>query len=302
MANTLQACTCSSQYGRLRRDYWKLPCPKHSKGTDAKARMNELGFKFSSAVQKGRLIYLVHRAERGLLSYDKCSVAELQRFVVGRRLAGTINTSSSKAVLVRQLEHADDQLSFDPFMQLTPELRSAIYKFHFSSFETVEVQPLPITQVSQLFRRESQPLFYEHTRLSLYIDSHHTLDGNLRYFAADGCYRLFQSGKPSDISQIRRLRLTLSYANLRYGRMELCRSSWDLNPYEEDGDLRIVELDTGSDLETFSDVDGGKREERLEEVLEKLGQQKLERRSLQAIARACDVEHDTGLISPQQVK
>lgn len=286
MANTLQACTCSSQYGRRCKDYWKLPCPKHSKGKHAKARMNELGFKFPSAAKKNRLIYLSHRAERGLLSYDKCSKAELQKFVIDRRLTDDIDTSSPKTLLVEQLEHADDHLDFNSFVELPPEIRCLIYEYHIKTFGTVEAQPLPITQVCQLVRQEALPLLYQHSRLVIRIIS------GWRYAAHESTDSLFKWADADHIARIRTLRLVLYQTWMFQSHVTQCQNVWhiwDLNLDEETLDQAVVEVKfEGHRRSQYTAA----REERLRDFILNARGQKLQRKSLQDIALACDVVHN----------
>ena len=257
--------------------------------------MEELGFKFPASANKSRLIYLLHRAERGLLSYDKCSVAELQRFAVDRRLTGRAVKPSSKASLVKKLEHADRRLQFHSFMGLSPEIRCMIYEFHFSTFETVEAKPLPITQVSQLVKRESLPLFYKRSRFMVRISSGYDYDGIMSYGVSGFVREKLFNSVANNISRIRSLRLELERSGTYVKHRDIWTLAWDLNLFLDDDDERVVEVDAGSNLITPSRNESTERKERLEKVLSEFGKQKMGRGVLKAIVRACDMEHDIGM-------
>lgn len=108
-----------------------------------------------------RAVELYRRAERGLISYDKCRVHELKHFVKSRRLRDNTAAPTKKRQPVALLENADDTITFDRFMELPPELRLRVYDYHISSFETVSAEPVPILQGCRLVRQEARLLFYE---------------------------------------------------------------------------------------------------------------------------------------------
>lgn len=98
---------------------------------------------------------------RGLISYDQCSIAELQKFAIDRSIQRWFPTPPNRRALITKLERANDAATFDPFEDLPPELRTRIYKLYFESLElpALPAQP-PLTEVSRLVRKEALPLFY----------------------------------------------------------------------------------------------------------------------------------------------
>lgn len=113
-----------------------------------------------------RLMQLLHRAERGLISYNTLSINTLQEFAASRRLPHLL---TEKGVLIRLLERADDRVVFSRFMDLPVELRVRIYEHHFDSFDFVSAEPAPTLSICRLVRTESRPVFYERTRMRILI-------------------------------------------------------------------------------------------------------------------------------------
>lgn len=94
------------------------------------------------------------------MSYEGCSVDELQAFCKARGLPAKATTASR---LARALETADDLATFPRFLDLPAELRNAIYELHFHGFDSFSgehVQP-PLTMASRQLRSETLPLFYD---------------------------------------------------------------------------------------------------------------------------------------------
>lgn len=132
---------------------------------------------------------MLDRADRGLLSYDDCTLEELQRFVHDRGLTATkaVEDGEDKKKVVALLEAAgEEQVQFRKFLNLPPEFRICltnsmlkipyrpleankcgqlnIYKMHFTISEKLHsrAQPLPVCSVSGLVRQETLKLFYQH--------------------------------------------------------------------------------------------------------------------------------------------
>lgn len=163
MAGTNDECTCTDRGDATQ--YWKLTCTKHTTAIEAKELMPP-SFCPTSA-KKDKSLTLLHRYERGLLSYERYTKAELQVFINGRGLQQGIPKSGPKKDLVARLERADDSVTFDRFGDLAPEIRLRIYELHFRSLPpmTTPVQP-PITTTARLVREESLPVFFDTCRFS----------------------------------------------------------------------------------------------------------------------------------------
>ncbi|KAK3722719.1 hypothetical protein LTR37_002290 [Vermiconidia calcicola] len=129
---------------------------------EAQRRLEKLGFYHPQSGQKGRLHELLHRAERGLPSYDQPTAGSL-RTIAGASDKGYLKTAK-KRELIHFLEEQDEKVGveFERFMDLPPELRVQVYELYFKSLGPIYAasQP-PITKVSRIVREESLPTFYE---------------------------------------------------------------------------------------------------------------------------------------------
>lgn len=154
--------------------YWKLSCIQHHTIQTAEEALRDLNFEFSASANKARLLKLLHRAERGSLSYDTCSERELLRFIKDRKLTGLPHErNAGKGRLISFLEQADDYATFNSFVSLPVELRMVVYDHHFASLPIVAlpVQP-PVSMVSRLLRKETLPAFYQKAHIKFKIKYH----------------------------------------------------------------------------------------------------------------------------------
>lgn len=130
-----------------------------------------------------RLMDLVRRLDRGLLSDANYSVPELMDFADDRGIEYSQNRTPTKTTLVRLLERADDNAQFSRMLDLPPELRVRIYEHYFANLNCCfefgqesgcvplrHTQP-PITLASRLLRRESLDVLYG--RVALLIEFSH---------------------------------------------------------------------------------------------------------------------------------
>ncbi|KAK5127352.1 hypothetical protein LTR85_006691 [Meristemomyces frigidus] len=127
-------------------------------------------YDFNNSADTARLKHLLSRAERNLISYDKCDLEELAGFCKSRGLA--VRGEEDVTSLITILERADEEATFERFDALPAELRVHIYRCHFESFTDgleAPVQP-PITKVSKLSRKEALPLFYHSSTFTIKID------------------------------------------------------------------------------------------------------------------------------------
>ena len=157
-------------------EYWKIASCCGMSCDDLKQSLKAHEYKILSSANKARLIEVMSRCQRGLMSYDGCQLKELSTFCTNRGIELRSKPKPKKRQLIATLEAADDQKAFHRFMDLPPELRVQIYTAYFSSLGTVE-QPThpPITRVAHLVRKESLPLFYVVTRFTVGWVSTHTL-------------------------------------------------------------------------------------------------------------------------------
>lgn len=160
--------TDHSQFGILslseRPDlYWKLDSGKQD---DVKALLRALksaNFPHNSNTSQARLQELYIHCQRGLKSYETMKLPELQLCAAQRGLPVAVDQGGMPWSLKTQLEQADEEVSFNSFLDLLTELRLKIYTLYFKSFigtrAYIESQP-PITGVSKAIRHESLSAFY----------------------------------------------------------------------------------------------------------------------------------------------
>lgn len=149
--------------GRSTRDeYWKLENHKSEGVSDLKKLLRERKYYFLTSSDKNRLLKLLSRQARGLLSYGSCSTQQLSRFCIDRGLLKPTKSHPPKAFKIRLLEDADEKATFAGFSELPPEIRLEIYSFYFGSLpELIQPTQPPIARTSQAVRAESLSIFYK---------------------------------------------------------------------------------------------------------------------------------------------
>lgn len=163
-------------------DYWKLWPPAHFEDSKitAKALKQQIDAcsggarQYTTGTIRKRLCVLAYRAQRRLRCYDGDTKDMLRTFCRQRKLSNRLQ-GVNKPELIQALERADEVATFDRFLDLPPELRVLVYKFHYNDFElrascTNKISshneltypsPPAIAQVCSLIRRESLPCFYQ---------------------------------------------------------------------------------------------------------------------------------------------
>lgn len=174
-----------------RRHWWKIEaweCSLYGYGPGkAKKYLTERNFAFGKEGQSVEHIeYLCSRAQRGMISYHKCSLVELRKFCKQRGVhvsehhnhsTDYVQKSLSKDQLRDVLEYSDEQARLPRFKELPAELRVMIYKYSFNMMhgpqnedwrvKALDLDPPPIVSVSKLLRQESLPLLYEEAVLRI---------------------------------------------------------------------------------------------------------------------------------------
>jgi hypothetical protein len=148
--------------------YWKLGSDKNVSARDAIEHLKVKGYKCRKNAGKRFAMDALGRYERGLLSYEKFSMDELQAFCKARGLSSKVTTASR---LARVLERADDAATFPRFFELAPEIRNLIYELHIQSFDHIKgrhSQP-PLTLASKQLRAETLLLFYERATFVIHV-------------------------------------------------------------------------------------------------------------------------------------
>ncbi|KAM0715351.1 hypothetical protein Q7P37_008849 [Cladosporium fusiforme] len=160
MVQFISTCICRSAVCNCQKDtYWKLGFFEPFTIRSANEYLENRGYPSRKRASKATALQAASRCQRQLLPYWLCNLQELRTFCESRSLEPKKNNFSG---CVSALEQADDEATFDRFLQLPAELRNTIYEYHFSDMRTIpEIhrQP-PITQVSSQLRKEAQPLFY----------------------------------------------------------------------------------------------------------------------------------------------
>ncbi|OQO02433.1 hypothetical protein B0A48_11960 [Cryoendolithus antarcticus] len=150
--------------------YWLVRAYKTHKRDDAMYLGRRRGMKLAETLNQPELGDRHRRYDCGYLTYDNCSLTELNQFRHQRGLAGLLCTNEPEAI--RQLHTADDEATFSFLFALPKELRIQIYEYNCSYFGNdilyAPAQP-PLTRVSRQLRREVLPVFYERCIFNLHV-------------------------------------------------------------------------------------------------------------------------------------
>lgn len=190
--------------------YWYIHVP-HS-GRDVKADLDTWGRDYLKSHNKEKLWDIHCRRQRGLLNYSKYDVEELRGFCTSRGLklpkAGK-NKRQNKNLLIIHLDAADDDATFDKFLDLPPELRVIIFEWHFRDIapsgrenyylaETIIRAQPPITRTSPLIRKEAIDVWYNMVTYKFYPRS-----------AFNGTEEDFFLSQPSFLKRVKNLEIVL---------------------------------------------------------------------------------------------
>ena len=172
--------------------YWKLDAPFLPTGTHHREKLKAKGYHFNKSSNAARMKVHISRADRGLMSYEKRSMAELRSFCISRKILMPDMAKSSATALVSRLESEDEAgTTFGQFLDLPPELRLLVYEAYFDDirdrFHPSDIQgdwvhgrtrdglcetnklmsPPPVAQTCALVRKETIPLFAKSFRLNV---------------------------------------------------------------------------------------------------------------------------------------
>ena len=118
---------------------------------------------------KTNLIRLLQRQDRGLMCYNRCSDTELKSFATARKVPCYLESNKSaqmskllRALTIQTLTEADDNLQFEKFLDLPPELRKRIYEYYDEEFSDALYHPTkpPLARTCRQIRQELLPVFY----------------------------------------------------------------------------------------------------------------------------------------------
>lgn len=157
-------------------DYWKIEERQQRRWNKIfrlQGLLDSFNYQYNTSSNRARLLDLVARAERGLISYEKRSLSDLKSFCAARQIDVPKESSRKKLEYIRMLEDSDENsVTFAKFLDLPPELRQQVYAYfiefifrntHGTSYFVPT--PPPITQTCTLIRNESMPMFFDSFRL-----------------------------------------------------------------------------------------------------------------------------------------
>lgn len=115
-------------------EYWKLDSGTALTTHSLREYLSNKDFTTLKQTTKPRLSELYIRCQRGLLSYEGRSLRELREFTAQRAvLVDSKATLNSIKALKGLLEKADDDITFNRFPDLPPELRQIVFLHYFDS-------------------------------------------------------------------------------------------------------------------------------------------------------------------------
>jgi hypothetical protein len=165
-------------------EYWMLDSGRSVSTSMLLERLKSKNYNHNSK-QRARLQMLYIRCQRGLTSYEGFSARELKSFITQRALSIDLGKKPTVPGLRKLLEKADDDATFDRFLDLPPEIRQQIFTHYFDSLNDSynhspkEGQP-PIALACRQTRQEALPLFYSRCRFAFDSQSYTTLGKEYR--------------------------------------------------------------------------------------------------------------------------
>lgn len=220
--------------------------------------LQQHNYHFRKNVSKDIAIQTIGRFQRHLLSYRQCTLQELIVFCENRHLTPKVKTISS---LSNTLEQADDEATFDRFLDLPPELRNTIYAMHFSDFDTVpEIhhQP-PIALASSQLRKETRELFYSCGTFRVSVHRDYPL-GTYEKFLSPDTVQMVQQLSTNDFCFFSRIKYLEMHDEPSYGK-PFDAFSLDFTPgLSADRAITCLKLDYTTSL--FIDTSGNDKLER----------------------------------------
>ncbi|GIZ37463.1 hypothetical protein CKM354_000090800 [Cercospora kikuchii] len=166
------------------KDYWKLVDPKSVSEGDMKFYLRSKNVTPRNSDNRVSLEHAFLRAQNGRPDYRFYDSAELETICQARGLPH----EESRSTNAKTLNQADKRQTFDQFMELPPELRLKVYKYHFADIceRTSEREPIPgscrgdeiggmllpeppLTKACRMIRAESLPTWYDDTTFNVAI-------------------------------------------------------------------------------------------------------------------------------------
>ena len=204
-------------------DCWKLVEIGSPTSKYWREKLGEKNYLFNKCSNAARMRVHISRAERGLMSYEKRSVAELRSFCVNRKIS-ILGLANSSRALVARLEGEDETgTTFRRFLDLPPELRLHVYEYYLDDIQGrwwlrrddrpcltyTLLSPPPIAQTCALMRQETLPLFARSFRLNVGLAHEVSSQAEKQkdWFRVVGsiCVKNFTKASPHLLAMARRL-------------------------------------------------------------------------------------------------
>lgn len=164
--------------------YWRLSKKRQDlTAKDIRSHLASRHYYTPHKMKKADLEDNLYRANRGLMSYYNITNDRLRGFLKDRKidLQQTIigNRLGTARELIQVLQDADENLKFEKFTELPPELRNMVYEYYFASFDQPIYAPTqpPLTLTCRLLRKESLPIFYSSSEFLLTFSKTNPLEG-----------------------------------------------------------------------------------------------------------------------------
>lgn len=143
--------------------YWRLPNYALSNQV-SEIRHHLKSHNYPHTIPSSTFPSLLQTLARSLPGYEKCKTAELRLFAQQRRLTTITDiATATRQDLAKALRSADQTPQFHRFLELPPELRTAIYTFYCADFAdeplTLPTYP-PLARVNRQLREEVLTVFY----------------------------------------------------------------------------------------------------------------------------------------------
>lgn len=197
--------------------YWRVREPEGRQGWFLFGELRAAGYIIETTTKSAEVRLLKRHHDHGGLSYNKCSNDELAAFLQARRLVvdktGLLSTWREKAM--KELMAADATRTFHRFLDLSPEIRAPVYRYHFENFvNDVEVlhRPSlpPIARTCEVLKAESAPIFWSTISLIFSFD----FDGCQPFRLSPWSKRYLDRLTDEDIGNIRNLDLQIGQKNV----------------------------------------------------------------------------------------
>jgi hypothetical protein len=167
---TLEAALAMDSQVPPKQPFWAIPDISMKKKVEMRKEFDKYPkYGIYPTATKEDLIRHYPRAARGLLNYEKCNTAELERFVRARKLLPTGCKLVPRHMYIALLMTTDKEPKFSQFLELPSELRTIIYEYYVDSFsaEPTSLCRPPLAQMSRQLSKEVLPVFRERCMFSM---------------------------------------------------------------------------------------------------------------------------------------